>query len=541
MTRLAFIGLVATVALAGAGVSRSAGALKGLCVGGPHCYASIQAALNAAQDGDTIRVGSGTFAGGLTIERSVSLLGAGADATTIRGGGPVVTIGSATSSPTVSIAGVTVTGGLTATDPQAPHCGPDVPRCGPGYTDATALGGGIEAFPGTTVTIRNSVVSGNRAVPAISVNSVKAVCPGDVPCPASFGDAAGIDNWGTMSLIGTTVSDNHAAAAQSNGGGIVNEANASLTLLNSRVTGNTASAAPPYGRFASGGGIFVDGGGTLTVENSTIDGNATSLANSIPHPYPLQGGGTDQENAFAGGIFLSDGATATIRNSTLSENSVTIDAPFGEPFGADAALCACGDAPLTLESTRVTGNTLTVNVLSSADAGPSGGTLEADGNVTITNSKITGNAMNVTAPTGDAEALGAITFFFGGSIAPTISNSTISDNIVTATAPLGLATIQGVGIINNGPLLLSNDQVNGNVGTATGLTGFAEGGGIWNGVLFGGPDSPLTLENTHVTDNVLTASPGLAIQGAGIFTPGFPPTFSNSAVVHNTPDQCYGC
>ena len=121
-------------------------------------------------------------------------------------------VGSPTAAPTVTLANLTITGGDTTTDPQAPNCGPDVPTCGPGYTSATALGGGIEAFQGTTVTIRDSAITGNRAVPSSSVPSVKAVCPGDVPCPASFGGAAGIDDWGAMTLIGTTVSYNHAAA-----------------------------------------------------------------------------------------------------------------------------------------------------------------------------------------------------------------------------------------------------------------------------------------------------------------------------------------
>jgi hypothetical protein len=41
--------------------------------------------------------------------------------------------------------------------------------------------------------------------------------------------------------------------------------------------------------------------------------------------------------------------------------------------------------------------------------------------------------------------------------------------------------------------------------------------------------------------NVLSASPGLIVQGGGIYTPGFPLTLTNSVVKHNTPDQCYGC
>jgi hypothetical protein len=536
---LAVAGIPVVVAT-GTAPASAAGA-NGPCVGGPHCYQTLQAAIDAAHDGDTIHIGRGSFAGGIQIEQSVNLVGISPSATRIKGGGPVVTIGSPTTTPTVTIANLTITGGLTTSNPQSPSCGPDVPTCGPGYADATALGGGIEAFPGTTVTILQSKVTGNQAVPALTTTSVKATCPTG-PCPASFGDAGGIDNWGTMTLIGSTVSDNHASAVQSNGGGIVNEENASLTLKNSRVVGNTASASGAFGRFVSGGGIFVDGGGTLAIDDSAIDKNSAVLTSSIPHPYPMQDGGTDQANSVGGGIFLSDGSTATLRNSSLDRNNVTVTNPAGEPFGADAALCACGDVDLTLRNSSVDGNTLVVNVLSSADTGPSGPTaLEADANVVIDNARIAHNNGTVTTPTGDAAALGTVAFFFGGSVTPTITNSTISNNSVTTNAPGGAASIQGVGISNNGPLVLTGDVVNRNRGIANGTGGLAQGGGIWNGVLFGGPDSPLTLDHSRVTHNSLSGGPGVTLQGGGIFTPGFPLTLTNSLVAHNAPDQCFGC
>jgi hypothetical protein len=539
MTRIALIlgTVVAALVVASAGRSSST-----LCVGGPHCYATVQAALNAAHDGDTVRVGPGTFAGGLTITKSVDLVGVAAAATTISGGGPVVTIGSAASTPTVTLANLTITGGVTTTNPQAPRCGPDVPRCGPGYADATALGGGIEAFQRTTVTITRSVITGNRSSPALSTASVKAVCPGPAPCPASFGDAAGIDNWGTMTLIDTTVSDNHASAVQSDGGGIVSEQGSNLTLLRSQVTGNSANAVGPFARFVQAGGILVDHDGTLTIEDSRIDGNAANLSSSIPHPYPLQDGGTDQSNAFSGGIHLNDGVTATIRNSTLNGNSVNVDNPVGEPFGADGAICVCGSATLTIQNSWVHGNSVNVHVLDTADSGPSGpGAFEADSDATIDNVHFTGNSTNVTASSGDAAAIGALAFFFDGTNAPTITNSAIEDNSVEATAPNGAAKLGGVGLLNNGPLTLTRVDVERNHGVATGLSGFAQGGGIWNGQLFGGPDSPLTLVDSEVKNNVLEGALGVTLQGGGIFTPGFPLTLTGSPVKHNTPDDCFGC
>ena len=141
-----------------------------------------------------------------------------------------------------------------------------------------------------------------------------------------------------MRLIDSVVRDNHAAGAQSNGGGIASEAGAALALQRSVVAHNSAEAIAPYGRFVSGGGIFVDGGGTLTIEHSAIAGNRASLANAIPHPYPQQDGGTDNANAIGGGLFVTDGSSATIRHSRLDGNAVTVDAPLGEPFGEAAAL-----------------------------------------------------------------------------------------------------------------------------------------------------------------------------------------------------------
>jgi hypothetical protein len=539
MRCLSLLGILAASALVLASAGRSAATL---CVGGPHCYSSVQAALNAAQDGDTVRVGPGTFAGGITITKSVDLVGVAAAASSISGGGPVVTIGSRTTAPTVTLANLTITGGVTTSDPQAPRCGPDVPTCGPGYAAATALGGGIEAFQGTTVTISRSVITGNRAVPALSTASVKAVCPGPTPCPASFGDAAGIDNWGTMTIVDSTVSDNYAAAVQSDGGGIVDEQHSTLTLLNSRVTGNSANAVGPSGRFVQAGGILADHDATLTIDGSNIDGNAANLTSSIPHPYPLQDGGTDQSNAFSGGIHMNDRAVATIRNSTLNGNSITVSNPFGEPFGGDAAMCACGSATVTLENAQVRENRVTFNELDTADTGPQGpAAFEADSDATIVNVQFTGNTTSVTAVSGDAGALGAVMFLFGGDNPPTVSDSSISDNLATATAPHGAATLRGAGLVNNGELTLTHVDVERNRGVAYGQSGWARGGGIWNGQLFGGPESPLTLVDSQVKNNTLEGSAGVSLQGGGIFTLGFPLTLTASSVKHNTPDDCFGC
>jgi nitrous oxidase accessory protein NosD len=90
MKRLTLIALAGSIALTGPGMAEAAETPNSLCVGGPHCYATVQAAVDAADGGAVIRIGAGRFAGGITIDRNVHLVGVARSATRITGGGPVV-------------------------------------------------------------------------------------------------------------------------------------------------------------------------------------------------------------------------------------------------------------------------------------------------------------------------------------------------------------------------------------------------------------------------------------------------------------------
>jgi hypothetical protein len=66
--RIGVLGAVAGLLAALGGYS--AHAANNLCVGNkPGCFTTIQAAVNAASDGDTITIAPGTFAGGVTPAR----------------------------------------------------------------------------------------------------------------------------------------------------------------------------------------------------------------------------------------------------------------------------------------------------------------------------------------------------------------------------------------------------------------------------------------------------------------------------------------
>jgi hypothetical protein len=101
--------------------------------------------------------------------------------------------------------------------------------------------------------------------------------------------------------------------------------------------------------------------------------------------------------------------------------------------------------------------------------------------------------------------------------------------------------VQGAGIWNIGLLTLQDTTVGKNTGTVHGPSGMAQGGGIWNSPIPGGPPSvQLTLTDSTVTHNTLTADHHITSQGGGLYTT-IPVTAIDSTVAHNVPDQCFGC
>ena len=293
LVRITVLGLVAFIGALAAVTAEAAQQAHHpeLCVGrGSGCYKTVQAAVDAARSGDTVRIGRGTFAGGVRIRATIHIVGAGARLTTISGGGPVLTIGAfgAATEPSVSITGVEVTGGATHSSAQS--------KALTGKTGVLALGGGIEVPPGhgfsdgATVTIRDSVITRNTVAPSASVPS--GLRCGSA-CPFALAGGGGIDNWGSMILTNVLVSENVAGGAltsDADAGGIYTP-QGHLALRHSVVTRNRAVASRPYGRFAEGGGVNITSTpfflrprrriATLTIDASRITANAVTLADAF--------------------------------------------------------------------------------------------------------------------------------------------------------------------------------------------------------------------------------------------------------------------
>jgi hypothetical protein len=519
----------------GAAAAPSAPA-KNLCVGtGPGCFSTIQAAVDAAHDGDTIRIGSGTFAGGVMIDVGVKLIGAGAGSTIISGGGPVLTIGTfgASSEPTVSIDGLTITGGVTRSSPES------VPFTG--LEGVFAAGGGVEIPPngdftsGATVAITNSVITGNRVAPSETA-PFGPPCPSG-PCPFAFAGGGGIDSWGTLTLENTTVSNNRVGSASglstlasdADGGGIMNRLGP-LTISDSVIHGNEASATGPNGRFAEAGAIFASGS-SLTITNSTVTDNSSALAASLPNSVELLANG--------GGMHItSEVSAATISNTAISGNSVSMTNTVGDAEAFSGGVHVDLDVDFTLSNSVVTDNTVSSATLagSSGNAGGDSGAGELLGK--ISNSRFTGNTVTVSSAAGDATALAGAFIDFGS-----ITSSVVGGNNIHASSPHGSVFAAGGGFVVDEPgVTLRNTTVSGNTIEAGGTSGTAQGGAIFDAAVPDGPPGgPLALVNSSVTGNVLRGPAAVTLQGGGLYIDNKPLTLTHSVIAGNLPDQCFGC
>ena len=534
IARIGLLLVPATAALPVLGAGPAFAATLNVCPSG--CpYAEIAPALAAAHDGDTIKIGAGTYDGGLTVDVSVKLVGAGANSTIISGGGPVVTIGEfgASSVPTVSIAGVTITDGITRSSPEStPFTGEE---------GVFAVGGGVEIPPnadfsgGATVTISNSVIRGNRVAPSDTAPT-DLDCPGG-PCPFAFAGGGGIDSWGTLTLSNTTVSDNRvgsasglSALASDADGGAITSFLGPLRVSGSVIHGNRASATGPNARFAEGGAIAAFGG-TVKVADSSITGNHAALVASLPDSVEMLANG--------GAIHVA-GEVPTMRISTtrIDGNSIRMTNSVGDSEAFSGGIHVNPGTDFTMSNTVVADNRVNSATLAGSSGNAEGDSGAGELQGTISNTRFTGNTVTASSAAGDATAFAGALMYFGS-----ITTSVISDNHVHASSPNG-TVFAGAGAIAVDELgaTVRTSQLSANTVGANGASGSAQGGGIFNAPITDGPPGgPLKLVDTRVTGNALSGSPGIALQGGGLFIENEPLTLTHSVIANNSPDQCFGC
>jgi hypothetical protein len=306
-----------------------------LCVnpgGTGGCLSSIAAAIaSAAPAGDTINVAAGTYhEGGLIVDRSVDIVGAGADLTVVD-----ASVGGVNGPATVFQYANRL--GITST-----------------LSKMTIRGGqrGVDITGGNTVTIDHARVTANG--------------------PAT---GAGIFNGASTLYVKASTIDNNSATDEgsiggcdwggASGGGIASLCGGGNNYItDSTITGNTA------GRW--GGGLIVNDGQTV-IENTTISNNNANF------PDPNLTGGA----LFVGGAVPD----VLLRFTTIANNGGT--AMFGDEKTRIYASLLQGNAAGACPATPSHQTSLGYNVVSDASC-----PFAATGDLVSTNAQLQPLAMN---------------------------------------------------------------------------------------------------------------------------------------------------
>jgi hypothetical protein len=230
-------------------------------------YTTIQQALAAAASGDTISVAPGTYPGGFTIGKNVTVAGSASGQTTVRGTGRAgvgITVAAGVRATiealTVDAAGgdaVYNDGTLTLRFAAITGANNNEALANFGGTltvDYTTVSGnnapGIFNYHGAaptvgTVTIYRSTITGNGGPISGGIENGDIMTIGQSTITGNAGErAGGIDNFGALAIWGTTIGGN-------NGGGISNGVSGTTgptsTLTLRRVTIEDNSGGPVGG------------------------------------------------------------------------------------------------------------------------------------------------------------------------------------------------------------------------------------------------------------------------------------------------------
>ena len=295
----------------------------------PGQYATIQAAIDAAKSGDTVKVGAGTFRERIVFKAGVRLAGAGVDATTVSSGGDGECL-HALKCASGTITGIT----FEHSSPNPANVidyvvwleGSAVRMRDCRVRNSGSVG--VQCDGGDTSVVEDCEVTGCHSL------GLRAMGEGSTPTfrgnHVHHNGRTGI----TFAKGAAGVAENNTAEANTEFGFTVIDADTAPTL-----TGNTAR------RNTMSGFTYQLGGGG-TAENNTVEDNKEGgfrLADK--GTAPTISNNQVRGSGLSGFIFI-DGAAGVVADNTIEENT-----------GSGALLKGGGTAPV-LTNNRLTGNKL---------------------------------------------------------------------------------------------------------------------------------------------------------------------------------------
>jgi CSLREA domain-containing protein len=248
-------------------------------------------------------------------------------------------------------------------------------------------GGGIHST--NRLTITNSIITGNKTLAADGENGTSGTATrgGNGGNGGTSGSGGGIENdGGTLTVSNSMISGN----STGNGG---NGGNGSDATASGQVGGNGGAGASA----GAGGGIESTGTGSVTITNSTISGNTTGAGgnggNGGAGAGAAGGAAGPGGNGGAGGA-IDSAVASTVQNSTLTGNATGTGGTAGTPGSPSGAAAAAGTAGpgAGLDQSASGGNLVASTVASNTAAGEGGGLeIGAGGSITIENTIVASN------------------------------------------------------------------------------------------------------------------------------------------------------
>lgn len=275
----------------------------------------ISTVIQRAQAGDTITIGAGTFSESLTVAKSLTLTGQGADKTFVDAqfSGPALLVGGYTSPVStpaepliLRVSNMSFKDGNAASAPST-----KLPGAGGGFF----LGYGSASLTDVDVEANRALNCGGIANQALLTLVRVRVANNSTSSTGVTGGGGGICNWGTIMATDSTVAGNQTPA---NGGGIYNVE--SLSLVRSTISDNQAGMA---------GGGLLSATGTLTASDSSVSGNQALLGGGVALDNNAQAKlerdtlSGNRAQTFGGGIVNMHGSSLSLTNVTLSGNSAS--------------------------------------------------------------------------------------------------------------------------------------------------------------------------------------------------------------------------